>query len=150
RSERSVRRWEEHEGLPVHRLAHEKRGSVYAYPAELDAWWESRRQPIDATPAETQSSPERMRWLVVAGVALATVAALAGWRLWSHAPAAQVHSIAVLPLRNLSSDPQQEYFSDGATEELISALGQIHAFEKVISRTSVTRYKQTSKSMREI
>ena len=47
RSERTVRRWEEHEGLPVHRLAHEKRGSIYAYRAELDAWWTSRKQEID-------------------------------------------------------------------------------------------------------
>jgi hypothetical protein len=42
RSERTVRRWEETEELPVHRLHHEKRGSVYAYASELDAWRESR------------------------------------------------------------------------------------------------------------
>src|SRR5215467_4272596 len=46
RSERTVRRWEDQEGLPVHRLAHEKRGSVYAYRSELDAWWNSRKEEI--------------------------------------------------------------------------------------------------------
>src|ERR1700758_5401179 len=43
RSEKTVRRWEEREGLPVHRLLHNKRGSAYAYADELDAWWESRK-----------------------------------------------------------------------------------------------------------
>jgi hypothetical protein len=42
RSERTVRRWEETEELPVHRHHHEKRGSVYAYASELDAWRQSR------------------------------------------------------------------------------------------------------------
>ena len=43
RTEKTVRRWEENEGLPVHRLLHEKRGSVFAYSDELEAWWESRQ-----------------------------------------------------------------------------------------------------------
>jgi Tol biopolymer transport system component len=48
---RTVQRWEREEGLPVHRLDHVKRGTVYADPKELDAWWESRRRaeaPADA------------------------------------------------------------------------------------------------------
>jgi hypothetical protein len=40
---RTVQRWEREEGLPVHRLLHEKRGSIYARRDELAAWWESRR-----------------------------------------------------------------------------------------------------------
>ena len=48
RSEKTVRRWEEREGMPVHRQLHNTRGSVYAYPNELRAWWESR-QLQDAT-----------------------------------------------------------------------------------------------------
>jgi TolB-like protein/Flp pilus assembly protein TadD len=43
RSEKTVRRWEEREGLPVHRQLHDKRGSVYAYRCELQEWWESRK-----------------------------------------------------------------------------------------------------------
>jgi Tol biopolymer transport system component len=43
RSEKTVRRWEENEGLPVHRLLHEKRSSVYAYSDELETWWKSRK-----------------------------------------------------------------------------------------------------------
>jgi Tol biopolymer transport system component len=46
RGVRTVQRWEREEALPVHRLAHEKRGSVYAYRPEVDAWWESRRRSL--------------------------------------------------------------------------------------------------------
>jgi serine/threonine protein kinase len=58
-------------------------------------------------------------------------------------------SLAVLPLANLSGDPQQEYFADGMTEELISDLGPISAL-RVISRTSVLRYKGTQKPVPEV
>ena len=62
---------------------------------------------------------------------------------------AVVRSIAVLPLANLSADPEQEYFSDGMTEALITELAKISAL-KVISRTSAMRYKRTDKSLPEI
>jgi TolB-like protein/DNA-binding winged helix-turn-helix (wHTH) protein/Tfp pilus assembly protein PilF len=64
-------------------------------------------------------------------------------------PPLQIESIAVLPLENLSGDPQQEYFADGMTEELITDLGKISAL-RVISRTSVMRYKGTKKPLPEI
>ena len=65
-------------------------------------------------------------------------------------PAAdRIRSIAVLPLANLSGDPDQEFFSDGMTEALITDLAKIHAL-KVISRTSVMRYKGADKSLPEI
>src|SRR6476659_7147334 len=56
RGVRTVQRWERDEGLPVHRLAHEKRGSVYARRPEVDAWWESRRQSLSSE-AATQEAP---------------------------------------------------------------------------------------------
>jgi TolB-like protein/Tfp pilus assembly protein PilF len=60
-----------------------------------------------------------------------------------------IRSLVVLPLANLSPDPEQEYFSDGMTEALITDLAKIGAL-KVISRTSAMRYKKTDKSMLEI
>jgi TolB-like protein/DNA-binding winged helix-turn-helix (wHTH) protein len=66
---------------------------------------------------------------------------------WAKPP--QIHSIAVLPLKNLSGDPSQEYFADGMTEELITELSGISAL-KIISRTTVMRYKQSDKSLPEI
>ena len=58
-------------------------------------------------------------------------------------------TIAILPFKNISSDPENEYFSDGITEELITAFSAIDGL-KVISRTSVMQYKSSTKGMIEI
>ena len=61
----------------------------------------------------------------------------------------RIQSLAVLPLVNLSRDPDQEYFADGMTETLIANLAKLRAL-KIISRTSAMRYKGTDKSLPEI
>jgi len=61
----------------------------------------------------------------------------------------QIRSIAVLPLQNLSADPNQEYFSDGMTDALITDLAQLGSM-RVISRTSIMHYKRTDKTLPEI
>jgi Tol biopolymer transport system component len=59
---RTVQRWEREEGLPVHRLAHEKRGSIYARREELTAWWESRRLTLAApSTSDTGDTPPAPR-----------------------------------------------------------------------------------------
>ena len=85
---------------------------------------------------------------VVLALAIAFVANVVGirQRLFGAGPATQIRSIAVLPLENLSHDPEQEYFADGITDELITDLAQIGAL-RVISRTSVMRYRNTTKPM---
>jgi TolB-like protein/DNA-binding winged helix-turn-helix (wHTH) protein/Tfp pilus assembly protein PilF len=60
-----------------------------------------------------------------------------------------VGSLAVLPLENLSGDPAQDYFADGMTDAVITVLAKIGAL-RVVSRTSVMRYKRTQKSVPEI
>ena len=65
-------------------------------------------------------------------------------------PPETIDSIAVLPLKNLTGDAEQEYFVDGVTDELIGQLAQISGLQRVISRTSVMRYKDTDKSLPEI
>ena len=84
------------------------------------------------------------------------VASVRGWGYKLVPPAerlkdqtAPIRALAVLPLANISGDPQQEYFADGMTETLISQLARIGAI-KVISRTSAMRYKHSARSLPEI
>jgi TolB-like protein/Tfp pilus assembly protein PilF len=66
------------------------------------------------------------------------------------APSAnRIQSIAVLPLDNLSRDPEQEYFADGMTDALIGDLAQISGL-RVISRTSVMQFKAAARPLPEI
>jgi TolB-like protein/Tfp pilus assembly protein PilF len=60
-----------------------------------------------------------------------------------------IRSLAVLPLENLSQEPEQEYFADGTTDELITELAKIGAL-RVISRTSVQQYKRARKPLSQI
>ena len=70
-------------------------------------------------------------------------------RMLGRAVPPHIESIAVLPLENLSGDPEQRYFAEGMTEELITDLGRISAL-RVISRTSVMQYEGTRKTLPEI
>lgn len=91
----------------------------------------------------------------VAGIALVfillAVLGYVGFEKWhSNSNAeSEIRSIAILPLKNLSGDPRQEYFADGMTEELINDLGQVSTL-RVISLTSSMSYKGTKKNLPEI
>jgi eukaryotic-like serine/threonine-protein kinase len=95
-------------------------------------------------------STNRIRPVLAGAVILTLVAALMmSYVLMRSSPADEIRSIAVLPLSNLSGDPDQEYFSDGMTDALITDLAGIAAL-RVISRTSIMQYKGTSKRLPEI
>src|SRR5882672_11585365 len=103
RDERTVRRWQK-EGLPVHRHMHTKRAAVYAYKAEIDAWWRNGRSRLEA--AETAAMPPRWRlaWVVTGGLVLVLgVFLIFGGvrdRPLRRPASGEVNSIAVLPLKN--------------------------------------------------
>jgi TolB-like protein/DNA-binding winged helix-turn-helix (wHTH) protein/Tfp pilus assembly protein PilF len=85
------------------------------------------------------------------GVALAglLITLAVAWHTHRGVGAPRIQSLAVLPLENLSRDPEQEYFADGVTEDLIADLAQISAL-RVISRTSVMQYKRARKPLPQI
>jgi len=70
-------------------------------------------------------------------------------RVFASNPASQIHSIAVIPLANLSGDSSQEYFADGMTDELITALAKNRSL-RVVSRTSAMQYKGVQRPVRDI
>src|SRR5215467_159253 len=153
----TVRRWEKREGLPVYRLQHSKLGSVYAYTSELDAW-RDKRALAGETHAPNKMTTDRLgvlaprRWLAFGGLAVLAFLVLTYVMLRSRAADAtrpQIKSLAVLPLKNLSGDPTQEYLADGMTEALIGRLSGIHDL-RVISRTSVMRFKDAQLSVPDI
>lgn len=107
--------------------------------------------PQTTNPRLLSSGIGRQSPLLISATLVTFIIALACFATWQYytrsgkpsitsSSAASIRSIAVLPLENLSGDPAQDYFAEGMTEELISNLTQIHAL-KVISRTSVLRYK---------
>jgi serine/threonine protein kinase/tetratricopeptide (TPR) repeat protein len=110
---------------------------------------------ITPTSAARFRRPHSWMWtgviaLGVVATAAAAIYYVAGRRHARSVPTpAAIRAIAVLPLVNVSGDPAQEYFSDGMTEELISTLSKISAL-KVISRTSVMRFKGSKAPLREI
>ena len=82
-------------------------------------------------------------------VAVISAALIIGRVFFGHGPNQAISSIAVLPLENLSRDPEQDYFADGMTEELIAELSKIGAL-RVISRTSIMQYKGVHKPLPQI
>ena len=164
----TVQRWEKREGMPVHRHVHDKGGSVYALTEELADWIQSRRMHRDEPEKEPEAelpppaptghgatAARRSRlWFALAAVLCLCLAA-AAWLVFRHRatvtvePNPKIRSLAVLPLRNLSGDPSQEYLAEGITEALIGRLSNIHDL-RVISHTSVMRFKEPQLSIPEI
>jgi serine/threonine protein kinase/Tfp pilus assembly protein PilF len=124
----------------------------YQSAAELRA--DLKRLVRDTGPVIT-NRPSRGRWsrtqimATVLALAVTVGVLIVGAKLYFARPAKRIGSIAVLPLKNLSRNPDQEYFADGMTEELTADLAKIGGL-RVISRTSSMQYKGTRKSLPEI
>lgn len=149
RDVRTVQRWEKHEAMPVHRHVHERLGTVYAYKSEIDAWWNNRRPRLEQQEQVSKVTQPRLWWAVTLVAAVAGL--LVGYFVWQSfrpqaKPAVRKIMLVVLPFENLSGDPEQEYFSDGLTEEMITELARLQPGRLcVIARTSAMTYKSAKK-----
>jgi len=111
-----------------------------------------------STPLSTrQERPGWLRlwpWVVALAVLFVALAVFFGLRLRARSRSAAAQGrvmLAVLPFANLSNDPEQEYFSDGLTEETITDLGELNPERLgVIARTSAASYKHTNKTIAQI
>ena len=113
--------------------------------------------PTQGVPPPERAKAPWLRAALWAGISALLLGAavvglnVAGWRdgLLSRVHPPQMRSLAVLPLENLSRDPDEEYFADSMTEAILTDLAKINAL-RVVSRTSVMRYKRTQKPLPEI
>jgi serine/threonine protein kinase/cytochrome c-type biogenesis protein CcmH/NrfG len=151
----------EHIPQPVRMIAEKalEKDPSDRYQSARDLAVDLRRLTRQTGSFESPAPRDRSR----SGVGIAAVVLLALsvagavlWRARSSGPApgpavaaSAIRSLGVLPLQNLSGDPNEEYFSDGMTEEIINQLAQLRAV-RVISRTSVMGYKNTTKAMSDI
>jgi len=118
---------------------HQIPGSISPASAKTEVRWLGMR--FSGKSAQTAAA---------AGILLLFLGAIGYWiSLRRSQVQTEFKTVAVLPLQNYSGDPQQEYLVDGMTGSVIADLGKIQDL-RVISRTSVTPYKNTKKSMREI
>ena len=157
------------ETLP--KLGYRMLGEVVATPATSAAGSASISQvPTDlreavfdnipTSPSTVSGSPLGRHWLLISALSLAVMLLIGGF-VYLKKPLAAHSSpnstttsrkmLAVLPFQNLTGDDNQEYFSDGLTEEMIAQIGRINPQEfGVIARTSVMHYKHTSETADQI
>ena len=114
---------------------------------------ETRTAP--APHSQVQKAPWRIATIVALPLLLIATLLLgfnvAGLRDKVFAPhrAHAIHSLAVLPLANLSGDPEQDYFADGMTDELITMLAKNTSL-RLVSRTSALRFKGVQRPLKDI
>ena len=146
---------------PVHEVdrlespGSDSRQAPFTFPAPVS---DLRPEPPEleshrVTPAHSMRQVS-LRFALLAGFALITFLAAGVYtvrqRLGYVAPQnAQLASIAVLPMENLSGDPNQDYFADGMTDELIASLARISSL-RVVSRTTAMDYKGKHESLEKI
>src|SRR5215469_3809937 len=112
RDVRTVQRWEKKEGLPVYRHQHDKLGSVYAYRAELTAWFSGRQLSGQPRPSEKIK-------------------------------------IAVLPFVKVDGKEDDDYFSEGLTDEMTTQVTRLQPSQvAVIARTTAVHYTAAAESLK--
>jgi TolB-like protein/Tfp pilus assembly protein PilF len=122
---------------------------VCAWVYELTPEGPRRTEDVSADNNGALRVGRRLDFAIIALLSLALITVVVDQYLIEDYSASSLSSIAVLPLTNLSGDPEQEYFADGMTDALIANLAKISAL-RVISRTSSMRFKYSDMSLPEI
>jgi pentatricopeptide repeat protein len=143
--------------VPIELVETDEQSSAAKEPAgarlSITSAESSTRVAVDVSPVHSHTARAwGRRWLPAAGVALVgllVIAYVTSRGRTEHSARPKIKSLAVLPLKNLSGDPTQEYLADGMTEALIGRLAGIHDL-RVISHTSVIRFKDPQVSVPEI
>jgi serine/threonine-protein kinase len=145
RTERTARRWERYEGLPVHRLPHHDRSSVYAFRSELDAWRSARQvdAPVNGAAEATPSRNRRTQPLLIATF-VAAVAALALFAWWRapEAPAATHPTLAVLPFTIEPADAESGHLGVAVAKSLVNHLAGVPDLSVRPFASSLRNYRE--------
>ena len=149
----------------INKALEKDRNCRYQNASDIGADLQRLKRDLDTHRAARDGSPlpkeaaKSTKWkrIIPAIAALAALALAIGMNpgglreRFSGGPGKQpIESLAVLPLENLSGDPNQEVFANGMTEALITELSKIKALKKVISRASAMQYKGTKKPIKQI
>jgi TolB-like protein/DNA-binding winged helix-turn-helix (wHTH) protein/cytochrome c-type biogenesis protein CcmH/NrfG len=109
----------------------------------------ARTPELTTNPSVARDSIRTWGWLALGSCAAIIALAVTWLAVLRYTPAKPIHSLAVIPLDNLSGDPAQEYFADGMTDELITMLAKDSTL-RIVSRTSVMQYKGARRPLPEI
>ena len=148
RTERTARRWEKTEGLPVFRHTHAKRDSVYAYKADLDAWWRARGTgPDEGLSSATPGANDGQKGRLARAAAFAAGIALTAVALWQVRGAEiRPEPFHIVPLTAYSGHERYSSFSADGSQVAFSwredSRGTFHIYTKSVeSDIAVQRTK---------
>jgi tetratricopeptide (TPR) repeat protein len=131
RTVRTCRRWEEHLGLPIHRLDKSPKARVVAYKEEVDAWLEMKLHEHDIekprVPASVRFSAFARRWNATVALTIVLAIGVVGWRALNNGrprfvPSGSRPAIAVLPFVNGTGDEGLDYLRESLPDHLIRDL----------------------------
>ena len=129
-------------------------GKRFQHAGEIASELQTLKKELEegvAKPRRIKLRISRKKRPYVYGAIAVLLAAIVAARVFlSPGTSARIDSIAVLPLENLSGNPDQAYFADGIQEALITDLTKLSGFRRVIARSSVKRFSNTTLSPREI
>jgi len=151
RNVRTCQRWKIELALPVHRIDQNSQHSkVFAYKSEIDQWLKEKAESKEIK----KTSFLQYRWSVlslisVLGLLSAIFLFLFFTNRISITPQPEYLSFAVLPFENLNESKQDEYFSEGMTNEIINKMTMMNEI-KVIPAVSVSKYNNSSQDTRQI